>query len=148
MSVGMQNLVAGSILATISLFVTDFSNIHPTSDSIWALGYLILFGTILSLTCYMYMLEHLPVSVSSTFSYVTPVVATIFGALVLHEPVTWNIVVGIATILLGVFLVQLGNQQKVSQKKISPQTQPVVSTNARRSSSDTTPESQPKTASV
>lgn len=124
MSVGIQNLVAGLALIPVSLLeVQDWSAIHPTSSSLIALVYLILFGTMIATPCYLYVIKTLPVSVSSTFAYVTPVLTVVFGHFFLGEAITPAMVVGAAVILSGVALVQFINRQGVKQPPEKPQTQ-------------------------
>lgn len=106
MAVAVQNLLAGLCFLPVSLLLNEWPNLHPTPASLWALAYLIVLGSVISFTCYLYMLQKLPVSVSSTFSYVNPLVAMAFGAWALHEPITPQMLTGMGVILLGVFIVQ------------------------------------------
>ncbi|WP_373531807.1 DMT family transporter [Vampirovibrio sp.] len=117
MSVGVQNLVAGVLLLPVCwLTVPDWSAVHPTGTSISAWLYLTLFGTMVATPCYLFVLKALPVSVSSTFAYVTPVLTVIFGAMFLNETVTPTMAVGAAVILCGVSLVQVMNRQQWAGK--------------------------------
>jgi drug/metabolite transporter (DMT)-like permease len=112
MSVGIQNLVAGLLLIPVCWWdVPDWSAVHPTNSSIFAFIYLVLFGTMIATPCYLYAIKTLPVSVSSTFAYVTPVLTVVFGRLFLGEMVTPTMVLGAAVILSGVALVQFINRQ-------------------------------------
>lgn len=113
MSVGLQNLAAGLMLMPICFWTApewwgSWQSISTTS--VWALLYLIVFGTMLATPCYLYVLKTLPVSVSSTFAYVTPVLTVIFGGLFLKENITPAMVLGAIVILSGVALVQFMNR--------------------------------------
>jgi putative acetyltransferase len=117
MSVGLQNLLAGFVLIPFMLLgVHDWQAVHPSFKSLAALAYLILCGSILAMPCYMYVLQTMPVSVASTFAYVTPVITVIVGALFLGEPVTPTTAIGAAIILCAVFVVQLVNQRQTILK--------------------------------
>ncbi|MFC9694604.1 EamA family transporter [Kribbella sp. NPDC056951] len=70
-----------------------------------ALGYLILFGSLLAYSAYSYLLANAPISLISTYAYVNPAVAVLLGWLILSEPLTWQIVAGGAVIISGVALV-------------------------------------------
>ncbi|GAA1714644.1 drug/metabolite exporter YedA [Kribbella yunnanensis] len=71
----------------------------------FALGYLILFGSLLAYSAYSYLLANAPISLISTYAYVNPAVAVLLGWLILSEPLTWQIVAGGAVIISGVALV-------------------------------------------
>lgn len=112
MSVGFQNLFAGLALLPICLAsVPNWSAVHPSTQSLVALGYLVVLSTMVATPCYLYVVKHLPVSVSSTFAYVTPVLTIAFGGLFLGEPITPTMILGAAVILAGVILVQYMNRQ-------------------------------------
>jgi drug/metabolite transporter (DMT)-like permease len=112
MSVGLQNLFAGLALIPVCMAtIPHWNAIHPSGMSLFALAYLVMLGTITATPCYLYVVHTMPVSVSSTFAYVTPVLALMFGHLFLAEPVTLTMIVGAAIILAGVILVQYMNRQ-------------------------------------
>jgi drug/metabolite transporter (DMT)-like permease len=67
-----------------------------------ALGYLVVFGSLIAFTAYSWLLQHAPVSLVATYAYVNPVVAVLLGALVLAEPITASIVFGAAIIVAAV----------------------------------------------
>lgn len=76
------------------------------STSSWiALGYLVVFGSIVAYSAYVWLLQNAPLSLVSTYAYVNPVVAVLLGALILAEPLTGAIVTGGAIVVLGVALV-------------------------------------------
>ncbi|MEU8250085.1 EamA family transporter [Nonomuraea sp. NPDC048916] len=76
-----------------------------TGRSWLALAYLILLGSLVGFTAFSWLLGNAPISLVATYAYVNPAVAVGLGALVLGEPVTTQILVGGAIILVGVALV-------------------------------------------
>jgi drug/metabolite transporter (DMT)-like permease len=81
---------------------------HPVDYSahVWlAWGYLVVFGSMVAFTAYVWLLGNAPISLVATYAYVNPVVAVILGALILDEPVTPAILVGGAVIVLAVAIV-------------------------------------------
>ncbi|WP_246005017.1 EamA family transporter [Nocardioides marmorisolisilvae] len=81
---------------------------HPTEYSAhaWlAWGYLVVFGSMVAFTAYVWLLGNAPISLVATYAYVNPVVAVILGALILDEPVTPAIVIGGAIIVVAVAVV-------------------------------------------
>ncbi|MFJ6721337.1 EamA family transporter [Streptomyces sp. NPDC091259] len=76
------------------------------STASWlALGYLVLFGSLVAFTSYVWLLRSAPLSLVSTYAYVNPVVAVALGSLILDEPLTWPIVAGGAIVVAGVGLI-------------------------------------------
>jgi drug/metabolite transporter (DMT)-like permease len=115
MNVAIQSIAASLLLIPVCLLtIHDWSTIHPSPESLGALLYLILVGSIAATPCYLYVLQTLPVSVSSTFAYVTPVLTVIFGWLFLGEAITPTVFAGSAIIISGVLVVQWVGQRRAS----------------------------------
>lgn len=104
-SAGLQMISGGIILNIFGTAKGEWSQMHPSSDAIWALIYLITFGSIISYGAYMYVLKQLPATIISTYAYINTVVAVFLGWLWLNEPL--NIIVWTAVVLTiaGVYLV-------------------------------------------
>jgi len=79
-----------------------------TSESLWALLYLTLIGSILAYMSYLYAIKHLPIVLVSTYAYVNPVIAILLGVAILNEKMTWVTVLALATTLYGVYLINAG----------------------------------------
>src|ERR1700684_1931052 len=67
---------------------SGFSPGQVSLQSLLALAYLVVFGSIIAVNCYSYLLAHVPAQKVSTYALVNPVIALGLGALVLHEKVT------------------------------------------------------------
>lgn len=81
---------------------------HPLDYSahVWlAWGYLVVFGSMVAFTAYVWLLGNAPISLVATYAYVNPVVAVILGALILDEPITGAVLVGGAVIVAAVAIV-------------------------------------------
>jgi drug/metabolite transporter (DMT)-like permease len=82
-----------------------FSLSQISLQSLLALAYLVVFGSIIAVNCYSYLLAHVPAQKVSTYALVNPVIALALGALVLHEKVTPVSLLCAVLVLLGVALV-------------------------------------------
>lgn len=105
-SLGLQMVISGIVLTGISAF--DPHAIAPNEipwQSWAAIGYLIIFGSVISFVCYLYALQNLPTEQASIYAYINPIVAVIFGAMIFGEKLTFFIAIGGAVTLLGVYLV-------------------------------------------
>ncbi|WP_282694059.1 EamA family transporter [Streptomyces sp. CC208A] len=70
-----------------------------------ALGYLVVFGSLVAFTAYAWLLQSAPVSLVATYAYVNPVVAVLLGTLILGEALTWPILLGGAVVVAAVCLI-------------------------------------------
>jgi drug/metabolite transporter (DMT)-like permease len=100
-----QVTAAGAANFLFALIVGDFSRVTWTTRGISAVLYLIVCGSWIGYTAYIWLLEHVPTSKVSTYAYVNPVVAVFLGWLILHERVDRFILMGSAIVVLSVILV-------------------------------------------
>ncbi len=70
-----------------------------------AWGYLVVFGSMLAFTAYVWLLSNAPISLVATYAYVNPVVAVLLGALILQEPITHAVLIGGGIIVAAVAIV-------------------------------------------
>jgi drug/metabolite transporter (DMT)-like permease len=100
-----QLLLGGAFLLVAGTIMGEWSGIQPenfTQGSVWALAYLIVFGSLLAYTAYTWLLQHAPVSKVATYAYVNPVVAVVLGFLILHEDISLSMLVGAVLIVASV----------------------------------------------
>ena len=118
-NIGLQMLAGGIGLTIVGLLMGEASNIHLTGKGLGALAYLILFGSILGYSSYIYILQRWPASKAGTYAYINPVVGVILGAVILGEPVSPNVFISAIIILGGVLLVQLSKTSTKSEQEPS-----------------------------
>lgn len=70
-----------------------------------SIGYLVLFGSVLTFIAFIYALQHLPAEINSIYAYINPIIAVLLGAYVFGEPLTFSIAVGGIITLFGLYLV-------------------------------------------
>jgi drug/metabolite transporter (DMT)-like permease len=117
MGTAIQNSTAGLLLLPIGLFATDWSHLAPAPESWMALAYLIFVGSMFATSCYLYVIQNLPVPVISTITYVTTVLTIFVGKWFLNETVTPRMLLGTAIILTGVVWVQWFNARATQREK-------------------------------
>jgi len=83
----------------------DFHRATWTARGIGAIAYLVVCGSLIGYTAYIYILGHAPTAKVSTYAYVNPVVAVFLGWLVLHETIDRYILAGSAIVIASVILV-------------------------------------------
>jgi drug/metabolite transporter (DMT)-like permease len=100
-----EMLFGGLILLPIALATTQPHFSEFSGRSIFGFFYLVTFGSVVGFTAYVWLLDNAPIGRVATYAYVNPVVAIALGAIVLHESITWTIVVGATIVLACVALV-------------------------------------------
>ena len=105
-SLGLQMLISG-------LFLLLFTNLTGQAvaysaipwQSLAAIGYLVVFGSVISFIAYLYALQNLSAEQTSLYAYINPIVAVLLGWLIFSEKLTVFIAIGGAVTLIGVYLV-------------------------------------------
>ncbi|MFI7430954.1 EamA family transporter [Micromonospora sp. NPDC049836] len=105
----VYEMVAGAlVLATIAVGRGELRGFSPgqvTGRSWAALAYLMVAGSLVAFTAYVWLLHHAPISLVATYAYVNPAVAVALGALFVAEPITAQVLLGGAVIVAGVAVV-------------------------------------------
>jgi drug/metabolite transporter (DMT)-like permease len=105
-SLGLQMVISGLAL---SLFTKLTNQVVPLSAIPWqswaAIGYLVVFGSVISFIAYLYALQNLSAEQTSLYAYINPIVAVLLGWMIFSEKMTAFIAIGGAVTLLGVYLV-------------------------------------------
>jgi drug/metabolite transporter (DMT)-like permease len=105
-SVGLQMLSAGIIILIICGLTGKYVNlIDAGQSSLVAIGYLIIFGSLLAYSAYVFAITKLPPALVSIYAYINPIVAVGLGWLLLQEKLNGNMIIGTIITLGGVWLV-------------------------------------------
>jgi drug/metabolite transporter (DMT)-like permease len=110
LAAGLQMLFGGIFLIPMSLLFDNYTSITWSGDMLFALGYLILFGSVAAYASYSYAIKKLPMTTVSLYAYINPIVAVILGAILLHERLNARILIGILITLAGIYVVNRGYQ--------------------------------------
>src|SRR5437899_3508612 len=105
---GMEMLAAAVLLGVAGLASGEGGQVHLSHvsvESLLALAYLVVVGSIVGFSCYQWLLRNAPTSIVSTYAYVNPVVAVLLGATFLGEPPTLRTLAAGVAIVLSVVLI-------------------------------------------
>ncbi len=116
LSAGLQMSFGGLLLIPISLMFDDYSSIHWSNEVLYALGYMILVGSVSAYACYSYAIKKLPMTIVSLYAYINPIVAVILGWLVLSEKLNERVGIAILLTIVGIYLVNCGYQIRKTYK--------------------------------
>jgi drug/metabolite transporter (DMT)-like permease len=117
MPAGPMNTAAQMLCASLALLAVGFGGgehlpAHPTVRATLAVVYLAVFGSIVAFSAYLYVLKHARPALATSYAYVNPPVAVLFGVLLAGEHVGPFDLTGMAIILLGVGVITLARQRK------------------------------------
>ena len=114
---GWQMMMAGVVNCLVGLPLGSFHTANWKPPAVLAIGYLIIFGSWVGFTAYVWLLHHVSTAKVATYAYVNPIVAVFLGWLVLHERITPYIVAGSVIVMVSVILV-------TGAKHVPPSTAP------------------------
>ncbi|HEY8179168.1 MAG TPA: EamA family transporter [Candidatus Limnocylindria bacterium] len=123
MGSGMEQLVGGGVMLAVAVVLGEFASLQPGSvsvESLLGLGYLIVFGSLLAFTAYVWLLDHAPISTVATYAYVNPVVAVFLGLLFRDEPLTPRILLAAALIIGAVVAMVSGRPRQAQEPAPGP----------------------------
>jgi drug/metabolite transporter (DMT)-like permease len=104
----MEMLCGGVALLIASAAGGEFGRFHA-GDVSWrsavAILYLIVFGSLVAFSAYVWLLRNIRISIVTTYAYVNPLVAVLLGWLILNEKVTSTVFIGGSIIIAAVAII-------------------------------------------
>lgn len=114
---GVVAIVAGIVTGEVAdLDVSAFS-----AESLWATIYLVLVGSLVAFTAYVWLLQNAPISKVATYAYVNPVVAIFLGWAILSERITPVVIAGAVLIVVSVAFI-VGRESHEAAEDIAQST--------------------------
>ncbi|MFL5773348.1 MAG: DMT family transporter [Flavisolibacter sp.] len=105
-SLGLQMVISGITLFSVS---NISGHAIPVTNIPWqswmSIGYLVVFGSVLSFIAYLYALQNLSTEKASLYAYINPIVAVFLGRILFNEVLTPFIFAGVLVTLCGVYIV-------------------------------------------
>ena len=102
---GWEMTLAGSVNLLLAVSIGDLHQVQWSARGLVAVAYLIVFGSWIGFTAYIWLLEHVPTPKVATYAYVNPIVALLIGWLLAGERIDRYILIGAAVIVAAVALV-------------------------------------------
>lgn len=119
MNVGLQMFSGGVWLIPFSLAFDDLSAVTWSANVALPMVYLIVVGSIIAFSCYLYALRHLPMTIVSLYAYVNPIIAVILGWLILDEKLNATMGIAILITIAGIYIVNRGHQLRDQWRAIT-----------------------------
>jgi drug/metabolite transporter (DMT)-like permease len=108
MTVALEMLGGGIALIIVSYFFGDWGRFHITlitTKSLFAISYLIIFGSLIAFTAYIWLLDAAGPAKATTYAYVNPVVAVILGWLMAGEELSAKMIFSAIVIIIAVAII-------------------------------------------
>jgi len=104
-SAGLAALCGGVLLMAASIALGELGDVRFTLDALLAVGYLVVIGTLVGFTAYVWLLRVAPISLVATYAYMNPIVAVFLGWALLGEEITVQMAVAGSLVVIAVALI-------------------------------------------
>lgn len=105
---GLASLAGGLLLGIVALASGEIGSFHPSQvsgESLFGEVYLVVMGSFVGLTAYVWLLRAAPISLVATYAYVNPVVAVLIGWALLDEVFSASVILAGAAIVAAVAMI-------------------------------------------
>ena len=116
-SMGM--LAGGTLLGVVGVASGELDDATLTSDALLATAYMVVVGSLIGFSAYVWLLKTVPASTVSTYAYVNPVIAVFLGWLFNDEVITSRTLLAGAAIVVGVALMVSRSREKEPEPALS-----------------------------
>lgn len=120
MSAAGQMLCGSAWMLVTGLATGERIHALPSLQAGFAVVYLVVFGSIIGFTAYIWLLHHVRPALATSYAYVNPPIAVMFGALLLHEQFGMHEIGAMAVILAGVLMITLAKARTTTPALVAP----------------------------
>ncbi|TFG82095.1 MAG: multidrug transporter [Erysipelotrichales bacterium] len=114
-NVSIQMMTGGFLLLTFALFNGEFTRLDVgmiTNQALWAMAYLIFFGSVIAYTSYIWLMKNVNPTWVSTYAFVNPIVAVFLGWSLGGETLQGTALVSAIIILAAVIIITLSQRKR------------------------------------
>lgn len=119
----IQSLAGGVACVLVGTALGEWPRLAvvPSSKALWAFAYLVVFGSLVAYSCYVWLLKVASPARVATYAYVNPVVAVFLGWALAGEPLTWRVALASAVIIAAVAMVASERKPATLPPKATPE---------------------------
>ena len=120
MAGAIEMLAAGIVLLLASTLTGEKMTTMPGLSGLLAVGYLAIFGSVIAINAYMFLIRNVSSAVATSYAYVNPVVAVLLGTTFAGETLSSIEWLALGVIIMAVVLVTLGKYLLPAKPVITP----------------------------
>lgn len=120
MAGAIEMLAAGIVLLVTSVLSGERMTTLPTVQGFMAVGYLAIFGSVIAINAYMYLIRNVSPAIATSYAYVNPVVAVLLGTGFGGEHLSSIEWLALGIIIMAVVLVTLGKYLFPARPVVTP----------------------------
>lgn len=120
MAAAAQMLCGGLVMCVVGLAFGERMHALPTDTGIAAFVYLLVFGSIIAFSAYIWLLHHVRPALASSYAYVNPAIAVALGASLADERFGKHELIAMGVILLGVVVITLARSHRQKSRGPKP----------------------------
>ncbi len=115
MAAAAQMICGGLVMCAVGLALGERMHELPTHAGMAAFAYLLVFGSIVSFSTYVWLLHHVRPALAGSYAYVNPAIAVALGAWLAGERFGTHELVAMGVILLGVVAITLAKTRRTKR---------------------------------
>ncbi|MEO5629275.1 MAG: drug/metabolite exporter YedA [Thermomonas sp.] len=112
MAAAAQMICGGLVMCVVGLVLGERFDAMPTQTGLFAFAYLLVFGSIVGFSAYIWLLHHVRPALAGSYAYVNPAIAVALGAWLADERFGAHELVAMGVILLGVLAITLARAKR------------------------------------
>jgi hypothetical protein len=131
---GMEMIGGGILLTLVGSVRGEWAAVDLSAvsfESSVAFVYLIIFGSLIGFTAYIWLLQHTSAAAVSTYAYVNPVVAVLLGCTIGHEPFTTGTLIASILIIAAVMMITIARSKSTPALATHEPSSAISATQAR-----------------
>ncbi|RTL06877.1 DMT family transporter [Candidatus Dependentiae bacterium] len=98
-------MTSGGLLALATAwFIQDLPTLNHSNEFVFLLMYVVLVSNVFCHNLYGHLLKQYSATLMAFASFLTPIFAALFGALFLHETITWHFYASTVTVFMGLYI--------------------------------------------
>ncbi|OGI04543.1 MAG: drug/metabolite exporter YedA [Candidatus Margulisbacteria bacterium GWF2_38_17] len=112
MASALQMITGGVIAVILGIIIGERMSVFPSPQSLLAFVYLIIFGSMIAFSAYMYLFRYVRPALATSYAFVNPIVAVFLGVFLAGERINREGIIALVVVLIGVVFVVIGNNKE------------------------------------
>lgn len=121
MTAAAQMLCGGVAMLVVGLLAGERMHAMPTTSGLIAFWYLVVFGSLVGFSAYIWLLHHVRPALAGSYAYINPAIAVLLGAWLANERFNAQELGAMAIIVIGVVVISIGKLKKQAPEKRAPE---------------------------